>query len=519
MKIDYSQPAKLRPVVAKLVNGKEYEKAEPILQNLLARYPDAVWVLTALGIVFRSTDRPYAAECCYRRALMIKEDNPEVCSNYGNLLVDMDRFDEALEYSKRAVDLDPDTYLFHKNYAVTCREAKQYDDAYEQYMWCHNERPDDPDLNFDIAYISMYQRELERAWDLFEWRFKTGKMNFPKEFTLPAWQGESLEGKKLLVLAEQGFGDTILMTRFLPVLQEMGAEVTLSCKAPLHKLFSGISGVKLITEGEIRQSDYDLHIAMMSIPQHLERDWLKWPKQPRFHIPAESEEKYKWIKNHSKDRLKVGIIWSGSVTFAGNEKRAVDLDRFIKMTARFPNVQFYSFQKGPREDDFAEHGISTITPLGHTLDDFSQTAAALREMDCIMMTDSAVCHLSGSLGVPVIDLMQYNPYWLYYPKSNTTPLYNSVRFVHQEKSGDWDQVFDDAAAILDNLQQERAEKPLSHERVLQVIDAHLPKDLWPDDKPPQKAAKSTQKKSAKKTDKKSSSKTKKKAAKSKRKKA
>ncbi len=463
-----------RKLVAELVNKKDYGQAEPLILKILSHQPDNIWALTALGIVFRSTKRYVAAEACYRRAIMLNPENPEVYSNFGNLLVDMHKYDEALKYSKMAVDLEPDTYLFHKNYAVALRETKHHAESLEQYKWCLERKPDDPDLNFDMAYISLFLRDLDTAWDYFEWRFQTKKLNIPDNFTLPKWNGENIKDKRLLVLAEQGFGDTILMTRFFDTIKEDCEDITFSCKQPLHTLFAYLP-VKLIPENNIMQEQYDYYIPLMSLPRLYSKDWLEWPEPPVMNVPQVSKDKFKWIGKHAGEKLRVGIIWSGSVTYGGNEKRAVDLPPFLELSARFPNIQFYSFQKGPREQDFKEHGMGTIMPLGHLFDDFTQTAAALEEMDCIVMTDSAVVHLSGCLGIPVIDLLQFMPYWLYFPEEDRTPLYKTVRFIRQKISGDWDTVFGHASQILETLSTEREEKPLSRERVISVIDKHLKK--------------------------------------------
>lgn len=464
------QKKSTRQIIADFVNTKAYDKAEPVILQVLATDPDCVWALTAMGVVCRATKRPTAAEACYKRALLLEPDNPEICSNYGNLLVDLDRIKDAQYYSAKAVEIEPDKYLFHKNMAVTMRETKSFERSREQYLWCLKEKPGDPDLNFDLAYIDLYLRKLDEAWEYFEWRFKTNKMRFPDTFSIPKWNGEDLSGKHIIVIAEQGFGDTILMTRFLKTLSEQAKTVTFSCKDALKPIFQDLP-VQFLNEHIPDQAAFDYHIAMMSIPHILEHDWLKWPKPCKFSVPESSKQKYNWIRQYGKkDSLKVGIVWSGSVTFAGNEKRAVGLERFLALSAQHPDIQFFGFQKGEREADYKTHGTGTIVPLGQSFENFGDTAAAVEEMDCIVMTDSSLVHLSGTLGTPVLDLLQHMPYWLYFPEDTTTPLYDSIRFLRQKEAGDWDFVFDTASKALSKLSEERNVHPLSRERVLMVMD-------------------------------------------------
>jgi hypothetical protein len=463
--------------IIKLVNDKNYTLAEPILVKIIEVYPDNVWALTALGIVYRSTNRPHAAEACYTRALALKPDNPEVLSNYGNLLLDMDRIEEALQCSERAVELTPDSLVFRKNLAVAQRESKQFEKALANYKLCLKHAPEDPNLMYDVAYVQFYLRNLDEAWEYAEWRFKTNRISLPDTTGIPDWTGENLTGKRLLVLAEQGFGDTILMTRFLPLLTEMGAELVFSCKPPLHQLFEQLPA-KLIDLNIKQHGPYDYYVTMMSIPRLTgKKDWLKWPKAAMLNIPDQAVKKFENLAIHASDRLKVGIIWSGSITFAKNDKRSVELDIFLKLVAQHPDIQFYSFQKGPREADIAKHGLSTILPLGHQFEDFSETAAALKHMDCILMTDSAVCHLAGSLEIPVINLLQFMPYWIYYPESHQTPLYPSVRFLQQKYSGKWEAVFNLAGIILGKLSEKKKKsKTFKHPDILKAIDLEIKKN-------------------------------------------
>ena len=148
-------------------------------------------------------------------------------------------------------------------------------------------------------------------------------------------------------------------------------------------------------------------------------------------------------------RLKVGIIWSGNVAFFNNRKRAVDVTRFLPL-AEIPGVQLYSLQKGPRENDLAACGADElILKLGPELNDFSETAAVLKQLDLVIMTDSSVAHLAGSLGVPVWNLLSRSAYWLYLTEREDSPWYPSMHLFRQPKAGDWDSVFNKVKSALE----------------------------------------------------------------------
>ena len=153
-------------------------------------------------------------------------------------------------------------------------------------------------------------------------------------------------------------------------------------------------------------------------------------------------------KRQAPGRKKIGIVWSGSLTFRDNAKRAVGLESFIPF-AENARLQCYSFQKGPREQDLQ---ALSATPLIHDLAgqfaDFADTAAAVMHMDAIVMTDSSLAHLAGSLGKPVINLLQYKPYWLYGTDQRMNAWYPSMRAIRQSAPGEWSPVFAQARQVL-----------------------------------------------------------------------
>jgi len=127
------------------------------------------------------------------------------------------------------------------------------------------------------------------------------------------------------------------------------------------------------------------------------------------------------------------------------------LDRFLPF-AELPGVQFYSLQKGPRAQDLRDAGAEPLViDLDPYIRDFADTAAFIRELDLVVMTDSSVAHLCGTLGRPVWNLLQFVPYWLYGHDETATPWYPSMRLFRQRRIGDWDSVFRDVYGELQKL--------------------------------------------------------------------
>jgi len=296
------------------------------------------------------------------------------------------------------------------------------------------------------AGITGWRRLIERATGPETsngWRTKT------RAYPFPQWQGEPFEGRTLLVHPEQGFGDAIIACRFLPQVKARGGTVVLECKPELRRLLSELEGVDRIVPPGKPPEGVDLHCPVMSLAGLFDTTMDTLPPTPNLHIPEEARNRFRPVFARHADRFKVGIIWSGSVTFKGNRDRATGLDRFLPL-AEVPGVQLYSLQKGPPEVELRESGLAgtLVIDIGGRVGDFADTAAAVEQLDVVVMTDSATAHLAGSLGRPVWNLLNFVPYWMYGLEGENTPWYPSMRLFRQRWSGDWDGVFDRARAAL-----------------------------------------------------------------------
>ena len=417
----------------------------------------AAWM--NLGTCLRRMGHLDAAIVAGERARELQPDNTGCLTNLGNALVDASRIDEALAIQRHALSLAPDDLLIKRNLAVCLREAGLFDEAYAHFNALIAHFPDDANLPWELALCHLYQADYAQGWPAFESRWKLPAMTarWPH---IARWHGEDISGKHLLLTEEQGFGDTLLCSRYLPQLIAQAGSVTLACKKPLHRLLSAIGGLTLTTIEDVEKDAaqagrYDYQAAMMSLPGLFKTDLSNIPVPPPLTSNTELPPNVAQALKAGTGRLKVGIIWSGSVTFANNRKRSVTADRFMPL-AGIDGVELYSLQKGPREHDLRPiGGTGIIHEIGPHFEDFAQTATALRQLDLVIMTDSAVAHLAGSLGVPVWNLLHDRPYWLYLQERTDCPWYPSMTLYRQPTPGDWDSVF---AKVVDDLRQLAAAK-------------------------------------------------------------
>ena len=434
--------------VALTLHKKEKdEEAAQAYRRVLFAEPNHVAAWRNLGVILRRMGYYESSVACLKRALELQPESPETQTNLGNTLTDMDCMEPALEAHAKAVAAMPDNFLMRKNYAVALRKFGRLKEALAHLEKVFVLKPDDEKTRWEYAVICLHLGLFKQGWEALEVRWKIGMKD--RNYAVPRWRGEDLTGKTILVYKEQGFGDTILCSRYLPVVKARGGGVLFECQKQLHRLFQTIPGVdKMIETGTTVDEHFDYHVPMLSLPWIFNTDQTSIPTPPPLFVPDAPPPEVKRLLDLGKGRFKVGIVWSGSVTFLDNRKRSVSAADFLPL-AEIPNVQLYSLQKGPREQDIADcGGLGPILPLGPHLHDFADTAATLKELDLVIMTDSSVAHLASSLGRPVWNLLNYSPYWLYRMQGETCAWYPSMRLFRQPTPGDWSAVFAQVAKEL-----------------------------------------------------------------------
>jgi len=423
-------------------------EAAALYAQVLALEPRHASSWTNLGIVFRTRGSFEGAVACYRRALELNPDNPGVLGNLGNVLKDLGRLEESLAAHRKAAAARPNDHSARYNYGIALKQAADLEGALAEFDAAHRLKPDASGPPWDRALALLQLGRFEEGWRAYESRWKLPD-HPPRPYPFPQWQGEPFEGRTLLVHPEQGFGDAIIACRFLPQVKARGGTVVLECKPELRRLLSELEGVDRIVPPGKPPEGVDLHCPVMSLAGLFDTTMDTLPPTPNLHIPEEARNRFRPVFARHADRFKVGIIWSGSVTFKGNRDRATGLDRFLPL-AEVPGVQLYSLQKGPPEVELRESGLAgtLVIDIGGRVGDFADTAAAVEQLDVVVMTDSATAHLASSLGRPVWNLLNFVPYWMYGLEGENTPWYPSMRLFRQRWSGDWDGVFDRARAAL-----------------------------------------------------------------------
>ena len=427
--------------------------AKTLLQSALRLNPLDPTLWNNMGIFLRESRCHLAAEACYRRALDCGgETDAGLRTNLGNVLNELGRSDEAVACHELALSITPDALLIFQNLGVALRCAGRHDEAVAVYDRLLEKTPENHSARWDRSQSLLTLGRYLEGWRDYESRWWIKEAGpYPRRG--PRWDGKPFKGKTLLLVAEQGFGDTLLSARFLPKVKSLGGRVLLECQPELMRLLGKNKWVDgMFAKGTLPPDCYDFQLTMMSLPGLFVPDAASIPQQPYLKADSAGRAMFVNILNRETGKtgnkrqkkapreLNVGIVWSGSVTFKGNRHRAAKLEHFLRFAA-VPGVRLFSLQKGPPLEELKKLDLqSMVTDLSPLMLDFECTAAALEMLDLVIMTDSATAHLAGALGRPVWVLLGSQPYWLW-GSEEYTPWYPGMRLFRKRKTEDWEELF------------------------------------------------------------------------------
>lgn len=384
-------------------------------RRALAHQPDDLRAAYNLGVALQTAGRLEEAEQIYRRLLRRSEANSSAHNNLGNVLLALGRVSEAIGHYRRA-----------RFYEPASAEAR---------------------LNLGLAHLLV--GDYERGWEGYEYRrMQPGAVS--RRFAKPRWRGEPLEGRRILLHAEQGLGDTVQFSRFAGVLARRGAAVILECQpavVPLVKAMPGIAAV-VASPGDGEQGglpEFDCHLPLLSVPGVLRTHLKTIPAETPYLFPRRQVVE-RWAAilaglEPAAARRRVGLAWAGNPRHPNDANRSIPPARLAPLFG-LRGVFFASLQKGGAAAQIAGAG-GRVHDFGPLLTDLEQTAAAILQLDLVISADTMVAHLAGALGRPVWLLAPFAPDWRWMLDRADSPWYPTMRLFRQKQRGGWDSVVDE----------------------------------------------------------------------------
>jgi tetratricopeptide (TPR) repeat protein len=426
-------------------------EAVELMQRALALEPSSAIYLRDLGIMLHGAMRFDEALEASRRSVAIDPDDPATHNGVGATLAELDRPAEAIAAFRRALELKPDYYECWGNLAHSQQALLQFDAAADSCRRALGIRYDYPEAQVSTAMLALLRGDYANGFTQFEWRWRL-KIMTPRDFKQPAWQGEPLDGKTILLHAEQGYGDTLQCLRFVPEVAAGGGRLVLELPPPLAQLATSLDGGgEIVLQGRALPP-FDVHCAFMSLPRALGINLDNLAQRPVPYLRADPAAVDRWARRLSGtgSGLRVGLAWAGYPKHAAGRRRSIPVERLAGLT-RVAGVRFYSLQVGERAQDLALLPPDQVIDLSRELATFAETAAALANLDLVITVDTALAHLAGALGRRCWVLLAFSPDWRWLTERTDSPWYPSLRLFRQTSLGAWDEVLARVARALSKL--------------------------------------------------------------------
>jgi tetratricopeptide (TPR) repeat protein len=378
-----------------------------------------------------------------RRANTLDPGSADTCNNIGACLQSLGREEEALSWFDQALVHLPEAIEILNNKAFMLGQLQRFDEAFACYDHIRALHLNNATTDWNLALLHMLTGNFEAGWAGRESRWaKADPPPYPK-FSQPQWLGnEPIEGKTILIHVDEGMGDTIQFTRYVPMVAARGARVILVVERPLYSLLSGMPGVSQclpFPDGPLPA--FDLHCPIGSLPLAFRTRLDTIPPPATFLRDPPQARAQVWEERLGPhDRLRVGLVWSGNANHRNDVNRSTSVKRLACLLD--VDATFVSLQKDPRPDDKALLEQTGIVDLTAHLTDFTETAALLGRLDLVITVDTSVAHLAGALGRPTWILLPWTPDYRWLLNREDSPWYPSVRLFRQDETRDYARVFD-----------------------------------------------------------------------------
>ncbi len=455
----------------------ERNKAIALYQKALQTFPHHQASLNNLAIMYFEEGKVAETEHIYRLLIKLDVHNPLAWNNMGVILRERDKTEEALPYLEQALRLHPgyldaigniasvygalgnfteslaycekvkqlrgDYTGVHNTRGVALLGLNEVEEAAAMFVKAITEKPEDAVAHKNLGITYLLLGKFTEGLKEYEWRWKVKEMQRDvRRIHIPAWQGETLQGKTLLLYCEQGYGDSIQCIRFVPQLKALGARIFLECPPELVALFQNVAGVEKIIPRGAPLPPFDTHTSLLDVLYRLQVTEKTIPATVPYLVanPGLVPLPLQPGKKH------IGLVWAGNKDHNNDRNRSIAFKMLAPLLEK-NHCAFYSLQVGKRAEAMRQSKYhESIVDMAPYLKTFAHTAAVIAQLDEVISVDTAVAHLAGALGKPVWLLLPFAPDWRWGLKREDSPWYPTMRLFRQPKLNDWESVIERVAS-------------------------------------------------------------------------
>jgi len=438
--IDYFDTAMMLVAQNRLIEaGAYFEKAILLKPSYAEAWGNRGNVLHALG-------NHFDAILNYNQAIAHNANMAEFWNNRGATWVDLRCIEKGLSDYAQALKLNPKLVESHNNRGNALKLLGRIKEARAEYCKALQINPDYVDGRLNKSIMDLEHGDFVEGFKDYESRWRSGQLQ-PRGFPCPNWEGEDLNGKRLLLWAEQGLGDAVQFVRFASQIKKLYpyTKIAVEVRGTLAKLCSTVPGVDEVVEYGENPREADYACAMLSAPRILKTTMESIPAPQRYMWPSPYRIQV-WRDRIKTDlanlgaKMLIGICWSGQSRPLQPVANSIDARRSTALAQwqplALPGVVFVSLQTGAGLAQVKTPPVGmTIADFSDNFDDFADTAALMECLDLIISVDTAVPHVAAACGRPVWMLSRFDGCWRW----------------RQKNYGDWNGLFEEVSVELKKL--------------------------------------------------------------------
>ena len=427
----------------------ELDRAISSFEKVLKLNPKLIEAHNNLGVTLKKQGKLVKASNAFKKALELDPNSSAVHFNLGVTLQEQNKLKDAVFLYQKALKINPNLIMAYCNLGVTFHELGLLNQAISSFQEALKLNNKSADAHFNLAHVQLLTGDYKSGLTNYEWRHKIINGKAPHaQPKLKRWNGESLGKEPLLVVSEQGLGDTMLHMRYIPHLQKQGIEILFTAQTKLHGLIkaSGIHSNPLSPE-QANKITKGKWVPLLSIARYLGVESNK-PIVSTPYISANDQLITKWEKILSNEKRPIiGINWQGNPELEKKtyKDRSIPLEKF-SLIAEKNQITILSLQKGYgakqfEQCTFRKKFVQSQAQINSTWD-FHENAAIINNCDLVITCDTSIAHLAGGLGANVWLLLRDVPFWTWGTTNEKTSWYPSMKLFRQKDRNNWDEVIE-----------------------------------------------------------------------------
>lgn len=418
---------------------KSFEHALANYDSILSKTRANAEILVKRGDILQRLNRYEESVYTYNLALEIHVGHlVNILNRRGNSLLCLERPLDALESYDRALELSPGNSSLFFNRGNVLQGLGRIDEAIESYDRALQYNPELAEAKMERSHCLLVSGNFQEGFREYESRWENAQLKPARlKTSTPLWLGkESLAGKTILLWAEQGFGDTIQFLRYVPMVAGMAGSTILRVPIMMLSLAKSLDCPASVISFMDELPPHDLNCPLMSLPLALGTTLDSIPAEiPYLSAGVDLVRKWRDLLG-PRTKPRIGLAWAGRRREPVNRTRDMGLEDLAPLLNL--DIEIVSLQKEiPDHDRQFIETVPGIARWGEKVTDFGDTAALIQNLDIVISVDSAMAHLAGALGKPVLILLRHSGEWRWLLKRSDSPWYPTARIFRQKAYGDW----------------------------------------------------------------------------------